>query len=314
MKIHKKRIISSILLLFILISIFSPYVLAADIGFVLTVDYSPNKPTYDNVKVTISSNKTLTKITGWILSEDKKSMYKIYNDNMEENITVESTTGESSNVTIQINYIDRKSPQLENSITKNANNTKAFVTVKANEPLQEVDGWTLSEDKMTLTKTYVKNMEEIVEIKDLAGNITSLHVTINYLEESISSSYERTSDDCLIKIKPGTTYAQFKQNIEEKIEYTVLDGTRELTDSDIIKTGQIMRRTNGEDYTIAVTGDLNGDGYLRLSDLAILKMALVGKKELSVVYLRAADLNYDNRVKLSDLSKIKMVLVGKENV
>lgn len=75
--------------------------------------------------------------------------------------------------------IDRTTPNVEVTYsTKEATNENVEVTIKANEQIQEVQGWIMQEDKKTLKKEYTKNSEEIVEIKDLAGNITKTTIKI----------------------------------------------------------------------------------------------------------------------------------------
>ena len=66
-----------------------------------------------------------------------------------------------------------------------------------------------------------------------------------------------------------------------------------------------------ETYTLVVTGDLNGDGKIGLTDLANLKLSMVGKRELSTASTLAGDINGDGKTSLSDLAKLKMYLVGK---
>ena len=57
------------------------------------------------------------------------------------------------------------------------------VTIKANEEIQEIEGWTLSEDKKVLTKEYGENIRETITIKDLAGNETKADIEINNIDK-----------------------------------------------------------------------------------------------------------------------------------
>ena len=66
-----------------------------------------------------------------------------------------------------------------------------------------------------------------------------------------------------------------------------------------------------ETYILVVTGDLNGDGKIGLTDLANFKLSMVGKRELSTATTLAGDINEDGKTSLSDLAKLKMYLVGK---
>lgn len=67
--------------------------------------------------------------------------------------------------------IDRTKPVGEvNYETIEISKESTVVTVSLNEPIEEVDGWTLSEDKLTMAKIYNQNTTEEVKIVDLAGN------------------------------------------------------------------------------------------------------------------------------------------------
>lgn len=77
--------------------------------------------------------------------------------------------------------IDKTNPYVSKNIIKNDDGT---ITVELNseEEIQDADeiaGWTLSDDKKTLTKTFKFNGKETVSVKDLAGNETEVTVNIN---------------------------------------------------------------------------------------------------------------------------------------
>ena len=61
------------------------------------------------------------------------------------------------------------------------------VTVTSNEALDAgavPEGWTLSDDGMTLTKTYESNAEENITVKDLAGNESEVSVAIANIDKT----------------------------------------------------------------------------------------------------------------------------------
>ncbi len=79
--------------------------------------------------------------------------------------------------------IDRTAPNVEVTYsTKEVTKEKVEVTIKANEQIQEIQGWTMQSDKKTLKKEYTKNSEEIVEVKDLAGNITKTTIKVTNID------------------------------------------------------------------------------------------------------------------------------------
>ena len=99
------------------------------------------------------------------------------------------------------------------------------------------------------------------------------------------------------------------------MEYEIIDKNgNTLLETANIATGCKIKMANGKIYTLIVTGDLNGDGNVKLSDLSKLKLVIVGKQILEGEFEVAADLNGDGQVKLSDLSKLKLYLVGKSTL
>ena len=63
-------------------------------------------------------------------------------------------------------------------------NQNVTVTITGNEPIREIEGWKLSEDKKTLTKTYEENTEEDITIMDLVGNERTETITINNIDRT----------------------------------------------------------------------------------------------------------------------------------
>ena len=138
---------------------------------VLDVTCSTTKATNQDVVVTINSNEEIKSVSGWTLSEDKKTLTKTYMENKTENIEITDIAGNTSTAVIDIKNIDKEKPVLDvkySSTEQTLNDV--IVTIEANEELQEIEGWQLSDDKKILTKTYTKNGEETITIYDLAGN------------------------------------------------------------------------------------------------------------------------------------------------
>lgn len=88
------------------------------------------------------------------------------------------------NITVATIQIDRTSPVLQVSYSiQELTSENVEVTINANEQIQEVDGWTLQEDKRTLKKEYIKNVQEEIEVMDLAGNLTKTSIKINNIDK-----------------------------------------------------------------------------------------------------------------------------------
>ncbi len=220
----------------------------------IKVTYSTTEPTNKNVDVTITGNKELAELSGWTLSTtDKKVMTKTYTENVNENITITDTEGTTASATISIKNIDKVAPKITVSkqLAQDKNSNK--VTISADEEIKEVEGWTISTDKRTLSKTYTDNTPnggEKVEIVDLAGNKTetTIEVTdINKAEELLAtvsySTKAKTNKDVTVTITAN-------KSIKKVEGWTLLEDANALT-----KIYSENTSKDGEDVTIT---DENG--------------------------------------------------------
>ena len=220
----------------------------------INVTYSTTEPTNKNVDVTITGNKELAELSGWTLSTtDKKVMTKTYTENVNENITITDTEGTTASATISIKNIDKVAPKITVSKQLAQDKKSNKVTISADEEIKEVEGWTISTDKRTLSKTYTDNTPtggEKVEIADLAGNKTetTIEVTdINKAEELLATvSYSTKA----ITNKNVTVTITANKSIKEVEGWTLLEDANALT-----KIYSENTSKDGEDVTIT---DENG--------------------------------------------------------
>lgn len=172
------------------------------------ISYSSKDKTNENVKVTITANEELQSIRGWKLSQDKKTLTKTFISNIREDISIKDLAGNIKSIPIEINNIDKLNPVL--TITYNLtelNENKVYVSVKGNEELQEIEGWNISEDKTTLTKTYTNNSSEEILIKDLAGNSSTKNIAVNVIN-NVNEKY--------------ITHYILKEDDEGKVQATII--------------------------------------------------------------------------------------------
>ena len=149
------------------------------------VRYSITSPTNQNVTVTITANEEIQEINGWTLSTGKTILTKEYTQNTEETVIIKDLAGNETTKQINISNIDKTRPEVEISYSPDSlTNQNVTVTITANEEIQEINGWTLSTDKKVLTKTYSENKSETIGVTDIAGNITSQQVSINYIDKT----------------------------------------------------------------------------------------------------------------------------------
>ena len=148
---------------------------------ILDISYSTKDLTNEKVKVEIKSNEELTKPEGWEISADGKTISKYYFENETTTLKVQDLAGNETEIEIKIENIDKEKPQTR--VEYEEKDEKVIVSIISNEELQEVEGWTLSKDKKTLTKTYSENKKEVIDVKDLAGNITEVSVAVTTLNK-----------------------------------------------------------------------------------------------------------------------------------
>ena len=73
-----------------------------------------------------------------------------------------------------------------------------------------------------------------------------------------------------------------------------------------------VKETIKENFTVKVTGDIDGNGKVTVTDLSQLKDYIMTGKSLDGIYYEAADINGDGKVTLTDLSLMKELLLNSE--
>jgi len=91
---------------------------------------------------------------------------------------------------------------------------------------------------------------------------------------------------------------------------------QEISGTALIGTGMLLSIMDGaavkRSFTVIITGDVNGDGKITLTDFIRLKSHLLSMTILTGAYATAADVNGDGRITLTDFIKIKAHLINKE--
>lgn len=128
------------------------------------------------------------------LSEDGQNII-LDEEMIEATITIKGGAIANSKLTIKSEDVTPPVLYVQYS-TKEMTKESVIVTVTANEPIQKVDGWTLSNDKLTLTKEFSNNTEEELTIYDLVGNKTKIPIKISNIDKiSPSTEVEYSTKD-----------------------------------------------------------------------------------------------------------------------
>lgn len=145
----------------------------------LEVSYSNIQITNENVTVTITSNEEIQAISGWNLSSDKKQLTKTFTANTNTTIKVKDIAGNTTECKVIVENIDKVNPKVEVTYSTTSQTIDPVeVKVKANEKIQSIEGWTLSEDGTTLTKVFDENDTQTITIRDIAGNAITTSIVV----------------------------------------------------------------------------------------------------------------------------------------
>ena len=179
------------------------------------------------------------------------------------------------------------------------------------------DGNNLTKGKTSVTISYTEG--EITKTATQAITVSAKEETLKIEVET----YEKETEEnvqYIKNIKPKTTIAKIKENIKTNGAIEVYKVTEKITDTNAkIGTGMTIKITlNGEkeEYTVVVTGDLDGDGSMGDIDLLRLARYKAGiDKNLKGAYLKGANIFKDNNyADDKDLLKMARVLVGLDNL
>ena len=280
-----------------------------------TVSYSIQEITNQDVEVTITTDEKINnQVEGWQFTDaNQTSMKKTYSSNTEEKVNIQDELGNNTEVAVSIKNIDKASP----TITGVENGKTYDQAVTPNVTDDHLDTVTLTRDgtqvsNYTVGQTITLNGEYELTARDTAGNESSIQFTIakTQLDDTITSSeYTVDAEGALIdKISHDTTLSTFKNNISTETGYKVTDlSGNEVSDTDLVGTGYKLTTDSGKEYALVVTGDLNSDGKITMTDISRMKKAYLKVITLENEYVKASDLNNDNELTMVDLSNVKKI-------
>ena len=140
-------------------------------------------------------------------------------------------TDRSGNTSEFVVTIDKTNPIVEKQVI-NQNGDEVEVSVSFDEKVQEVEGWTLSEDGKTLTKVYTENKQERIMVKDLAGNEIPVFAladrTISFYQNDVLIKNGKTVndavDDIMLVIDNPNDGTLIMENPSGEAEYFITAG------------------------------------------------------------------------------------------
>ena len=165
-------------------------------------------------------------------------------------------------------------------------------------------------------RTYGDTIEDYVGTYGNRGfDLLLIKTGSNPLKTTIKNYQVKEEDNIkyLENIEPNLTIENLIENIQTNGIVEIYNGNNKITDNNVkIGTGMTIKiklNDQEENYQVVVTGDLTGDGQLRMSD--ILKLARYNARldeDLIGAYLRAADIIKDENIGMPDVLKLARVI------
>ena len=142
-----------------------------------SISYDYTELTNQNVTATITFNRDDVTIT----NNDGNEEYT-FEENGTFTFEYMDSDGNTSQNIAKVTWIDKEKPEIDVNY-ETINNGKAVqVTIQANEALEPIEGWTLSEDRLSMTKIFDENQTETIQLRDLAGNIVETTIVVQDIE------------------------------------------------------------------------------------------------------------------------------------
>ena len=217
--------------------------------------------------------------------------------------------GRNQEIEAKVNNIDKKTPEISNLKDRQI----LFESIVLNISDENLETITLKKDGQVITyaqgeKIQDKALYELT-VTDKANNETKVTFRIADKPEYNYNIKENN----ILGIKVKTTKAQFTKNYVTIEDYKIYHNDTELKDDDVVSTGDIVKLSNGNTYTIIVAGDINKDGKVTAYDLSMLRNYILRISELNSIEMLAADANCDEKtVGASDYSRIREIILGIE--
>jgi hypothetical protein len=76
----------------------------------------------------------------------------------------------------------------------------------------------------------------------------------------------------------------------------------------------VVEGTTMATYTLMITGDVNGDGTISITDMMAVKAHILDKNPLTGINAQAADTSGDDGISITDFVQIKAKILGKGTI
>ena len=126
-----------------------------------------------------------------------------------------------------------------------------------------------------------------------------------------------TANTAVSLVEPKTTVTAFLNNFKDKEYLSVYKDNKKITDNELVGTGcEIRLYYNGvlyDSYTVVITGDVNGDGKVTITDYLQIKERILNAKTLTPSKEYASDVNGDGKVTITDYLRLKYCIQNNQS-
>jgi len=240
-----------------------------------TITYSTDKVTNQNVTAKISFNKPNITITN-----NNGSDEYVFENNGEFTFEFEDEYAFSGEETAKVDWIDKDRPVLTVKYNKEGKSIKATIT--ANEKISIPNGWedATIENQTAISKVYNTSTEETIKVRDVAGNETSIKVSV--VIDTIAPSINGVED--------GKTYNN--------------DVTPVITDENLSSVTLTKDGSEVKGYTSGTTIKENGEYILVAKDSNDNTTTVSFKIQKATDDRMLGDVNKNNKIDSGDVLMI----------
>ncbi|MBQ7139929.1 MAG: hypothetical protein IJO32_00320 [Bacilli bacterium] len=166
----------------------------------------------------------------------------------------------------------------------------------------------------------LKEGETTLTLKATDGSNIVKTITIKVIDFDIKTDKYNIDDNLVIKkIKDKLLFDNFINDftVNSDINIKVFNNDVEIDYTKSLGTGHKLKTYSNDEllneYTLIVSGDINGDGQSNAADIIFMKSHILGKSTLDGILFKAGDIDENNSVNATDIIYLKSYILGKTN-
>ena len=269
----------------------------------VTIEYNTTELTNQNVKATIKTDAEIQ------ITNNSNSKEHTFEQN--GSFTFEYTIkGRALKITATVENIDKVAPTIS-GIQNGKLYTEPVIPKVNDDNLQSIE--------LKLNSQVVSNYEngdtlEEEGFYEITANDKAGNTSTRYFQIFINTDTNYKIEENYIKnVTNNTTKSDFDEKINLSVNYKITRNGEEVSQDDILATGDILTTETGDEYIIIVPGDINKDGNVDLKDFIKMRIYLLLENNLDDIEKVAADCNLDGQVVgVKDYIRMRLIILMTE--